>query len=140
MTARTPARISPADRQDPETGGLTVAEAAAHLGVTPDAVRRRLHRGTLAGEKTSDGQWRVSLPEQTPGHDPGDRQDTARTPSGPDSATVRSPLADEIVAGYEARIREMGADLTFLRAELESRTEEIRRRDHIIAGLVDQAR
>jgi hypothetical protein len=44
------------------------------------------------------------------------------------------------VAGYEALLADMGADIVFLRSELEARTEEIRRRDHIIAGLVGRVR
>jgi hypothetical protein len=32
----------------------------------------------------------------------------------------------------------MGADIAFLRSELEARTEEIRRRDHIIAGFIER--
>ena len=51
----------PGDRQDAAPAGATVAEAAARLGVTPDAIRRRLHRGTLAGAKTAEGEWRISV-------------------------------------------------------------------------------
>ena len=135
---------APADRPDASTGGFTVAEAAARLGVTPDAVRRRLHRGTLAGDKTDTGEWRVWLPEQSPEQRqdarPDARHDTARTPPAPDETTARTGLAAEMVTGYEVRLAEMSENIAFLRSELESRTEEIRRRDHIIAGLVESVR
>lgn len=129
-------------------GGYTVAEAAARLGVTPDAIRRRLHRGTLAGDKTDDGQWRVWLPDLDPERDPeqppgpvtGERHDAARTPPDARQDAARTAPAPDLVASYEARLMEMGADVAFLRAELEARTEEIRRRDHIIAGLVERIR
>jgi excisionase family DNA binding protein len=52
--------------------GVTVAEAAAILGVSVDVVRKRLQRGTLAGEKQGR-TWLVTL-----------RQDTDRTPTGRD--------------------------------------------------------
>ena len=125
------ARTDPGVRQDAAPEGLTVAETSARLGVTPDAVRRRLHRGTLAGAKTADGEWRVWLPERAaPGADAGDRQDTARMP--PAEAPV------DLILVYEARLTGLREDLAFLRNELTARTEEIRRRDHIIAGLVER--
>lgn len=49
---------------------VTVAEAASILGVSVDAVRKRLQRGTLAGGKEGN-TWYVLL-----------RQDVDRTPTG----------------------------------------------------------
>ncbi len=123
------------NRQDAAPAGLTVAEVATRLGVTPDAVRRRLHRGTLAGAKTADGEWRVWLPEPeggdwSPGSETGDRQDATRTAPG-------EPPAD-LIAVYEGRLAEMREDLVFLRNELTARTEELRRKDHIIAGFIER--
>lgn len=42
---------------------VTVAEAAAILGVSEDVVRKRLQRGTLAGEKQGR-TWLVTLQEE----------------------------------------------------------------------------
>jgi excisionase family DNA binding protein len=53
---------------------VTVAEAAAILGVSVDVVRKRLQRGTLAGEKQGR-TWLVTLQQDN-------RQDTDRTPTG----------------------------------------------------------
>ena len=122
--------MGPGGRQDAAPEGLTVAEAAGRLGVTPDAVRRRLHRGTLAGAKTVDGEWRVWLPEPAPGEETGGRQDAAGTPPG--------EAPGDLIPAYEARLAEMREDLAFLRNELTARTEEIRRRDHIIAGFIER--
>jgi hypothetical protein len=117
--------MPPAARQDTDPGGLTVAEAAAQLEVTPDAVRRRLHRGTLAGVKASDGQWRVWLPEQPPGHAPGpapgERQDIARTP----------PAQDALIARLES-------ENAYLRVTLDAEIEARRRADHLVAGLMER--
>ena len=55
---------------------VTVAEAAAILGVSEDVVRKRLQRGTLAGEKQGR-TWLVTLQQDN-------RQDTDRTPTGRD--------------------------------------------------------
>ena len=43
--------------------GVTVHEAAAALGLSEEAVRARLRRGTLDGWKADDDTWRVRLPE-----------------------------------------------------------------------------
>src|SRR5829696_8659645 len=40
---------------------VTVSEAAARLGITPDAVRQRIRRGTIEYEKTADGRYYVYL-------------------------------------------------------------------------------
>lgn len=68
---------------------VDVAEAARRLGVTPDAIRARLHRGTLKGEKV-DGQWRVRLPAQE--NDQRDRFEPTGTQQDTDSqATGQDP-------------------------------------------------
>ena len=46
---------------------VTVAEAAAILGVSEDVVRKRLQRGTLAGEKQGR-TWLVTLRQDATGH------------------------------------------------------------------------
>ena len=48
---------------DPERSGVTVQEAANTLGISEVAVRARLRRGTLEGEKIGD-VWRVHLPAE----------------------------------------------------------------------------
>ncbi len=88
MTRPDVAGSGPGDRQDATPEGLTVAEAAARLAVTPDAIRRRLQRGTLAGAKTVDGGWRVWLPVDEAGAPPGRRQDTARRGARSGGSTV----------------------------------------------------
>jgi hypothetical protein len=61
---------------------VSVAEAARRLGVTPDAIRSRLHRGTLEGEKVA-GAWRVVMPAENPPSPPtGERQDADGMPTG----------------------------------------------------------
>ena len=133
-----PAMIAPGPRQDTPASGLTVAEAAARLGVTPDAVRRRLHRGTLAGEKTEDREWRVWLPEPVPETAPGDaRPDAARTspepasmPPGPDTTPpTRSPADQELIDVLQSEVQD-------LRARLDAESEARRRADHLVANLM----
>jgi hypothetical protein len=103
-----------------QTAGQTtvpIVEAAARLGISVDAVRKRIQRGKLIGHKTDQG-WTVVWIE------PDIRPDSVQT-GVPDQSAVIVRLESEV---------------DFLRAELSDRTEEIRRRDHIIAGLVESLR
>ena len=124
---------APGDRPLAATGGVSVAEAAARLGVTTDTVRRRLHRGTLAGDKTEEGQWRVWLPEPVLEVEidivPGDRQDIARlVPGSPTMPPGRSPADTELIETLQAAV-------TDLRTRLDAESEARRRADHIILEL-----
>ena len=42
--------------------------AADKIGISPDAVRKRIERGTLEGYKDS-GRWKVYLPDSEPDND-----------------------------------------------------------------------
>jgi DNA-binding transcriptional MerR regulator len=43
---------------------VSVSVAASRLGVTPDAVRQRIRRGTIEYQKTEDGRYYVYLTPQ----------------------------------------------------------------------------
>ena len=58
MIDRRPTVAQPSTDRPPIVDRLTVAEAAARLGISSDAVRSRLNRGTLEGRKEADG-WVV---------------------------------------------------------------------------------
>jgi hypothetical protein len=68
------------------TEAIDVLEAARRMGVTPDAVRARLRRGTLEGYRDNSGNWRVVLNDTTP--------DT--TPDTPEPARLMEALEDHI--------------------------------------------
>jgi len=86
-----------AGRQD----GIPIAEAAARLGLSAEAVRKRLQRGTLHGYKDDDGGWFV-LPGDL--HGTAGRQDTVRTDRQDDGRTprpdVRTPPEEPLEAAY----------------------------------------
>jgi len=115
--------------------GITIVEAASWLGVTPETVRKRLHRGVLPGYKI-DGQWVVQLPKQ--------EQDTSQTApptkqgSQPDTSRPEQDARQDIPhPAYERLLERLESENGFLRDELTARTEELRRKDHIIAALTD---
>jgi excisionase family DNA binding protein len=105
---------------------VSLAEAAQRLGISYDAARRRIARGTLPAVKVGE-RWFVAAPDAGPAPDPlpNTSPDPRPDVTGPAPDVVISILQDEV---------------GFLRSELESRAEEIRRRDHIIAGLVESMR
>jgi hypothetical protein len=97
---------------------LTVHEAAKVLGITPEAVRGRIQRGTLLKEKAEDGTVYVRLTADQ-------MRSTADEPSDeslPDSALV-------------AQLKERIEHLTQIIA---TRDEEIRRRDTILITMAQR--
>lgn len=93
---------------------FTVPEAADHLGLSQDAVRKRIKRHTIEHERDHDGRVFVFLDAATTEQD--DDQDRDR---------------DELVESYRDQIE-------YLRAQIDARTEELRRKDHIIAALTER--
>jgi hypothetical protein len=97
--------------QDSGTLKVTIREAAARLGVTEAAIRKRIQRGSLDKEMGQDGRVYVSL-------------DLSQDKSHPESQ-VES----------EALVESLQDQITFLRIQLDVRAEEIQRRDVIISQL-----
>ena len=97
--------------QDSGTLRVTIREAAARLGVTEAAIRKRIQRGSLGKEMGQDGRVYVSL-------------DLSQDKSHPESQ-VES----------EALVESLQDQIAFLRTQLDVRAEEIQRRDVIISQL-----
>jgi hypothetical protein len=110
---------------------MTVQEAASALGITVEAVRGRMHRGKYGREKGEDGRVYVVL---TPDQLANGRERSASR-SGPTEAPVgpnlgeRSSTVREWSAEGVDLVEDLRNHIAFLRAELESRNEEIRRRE-----------
>ncbi len=92
------------------TRRVTLKEAAAILGVSKEAVRKRVIRKTLRSDMGADGRRYVYL--DTGGDEPPTHE-------------------------HDALISEMQERLAFLERELDVRTEEIRRRDTIIMNMTE---
>ena len=93
---------------------LTVAQAATRLGVTQDAIRKRISRNTIDYDQDPDGRIHVYV----------------------DSSKIGQDKSSD--ASTEKLVEVQHQEIEFLRRQLETRTEEIRRRDSIIAGLTQR--
>jgi hypothetical protein len=114
--------VDQSNDRTPSYQSVPVSEAARILGISPEAVRARIQRGTLHREKGSDGTVYVRLDaDQMRSY--GDRsEDTTADESGDQTRLVDS----------------LEEQASFLRAELVTRNEELRRKDHIIAALTER--
>ena len=108
---------------DKRDEGTTVAEAARVLGITEGAVRKRVERGKLAAERTTDGRLIVHL----------ERDTTATDTTAPD--TTRQSRGDRYTRGLEAEVEYLRR---LLEDEREARTEERRRHDTLMAQLMQR--
>jgi hypothetical protein len=89
---------------------VDVKQAAEVLGISSEGIRQRIRRGSLESEKDTDGRVYVFLEEEA--------LDSTETERSADALITR--LEDEV---------------EFLRRELATRDEEIRRRDAIMLSL-----
>ncbi len=103
----------------------TVEEAAKILDTSENAVRKRIERGTLASEKVDGVRYVLLLDSDMPQH----VKDTAG-----DSATGMS--GD--LALMQAHLDSMQEQVGYLKAVIQTRDEELRRKDHIIAALTER--
>jgi hypothetical protein len=118
------------DANQPATNRrVTVFEAADILGISPEAVRARIKRGTLDKEKGPDGTVYVRLDATQ------ERRDADGTGDG---------TSDLVLT-----IERLDSEVQFLRAELARRDEEMRRReerhaeearrkDHLLAAALER--
>jgi hypothetical protein len=88
---------------------MTYTEAAARLGVTPEAVRRRAFRSNWARQPGNDGRTRVRVPEDAP---------VTRSPTA-------LPDTPALVLALEAHIATLKTDIERLTAELAAERAEL---------------
>lgn len=109
---------------------VTIQDAARLMGISEGAVRKRVDRGTLESEKGDDGRVYVRLP--------------VRRDNGVDAGVYGrvdgEPRVE--VEAYEALVEDLRGQVDYLRDELrherEEHTEESRRKDHLLAALMQR--
>ena len=117
--------------------GVDIAEAAKIFGISIEATRKRVQRGYLKGYKV-DGRWYVVLDLQD--NESRTCPDDEAELSGTESKNVHDKNEDVkgVVLAYQQMFESLQGEISFLRNELSARTEENRRKDHIIAGLTQR--
>jgi hypothetical protein len=103
---------------------VTVDEAARHLGLTVDAVRKRVQREQIAYEKDEAGRVRIILDEGETLQD-----------EGPDTTGQGAGAVAELVEELRDRVHYLER---VLEDEREARTEERRRHDTLMAQLMQR--
>jgi hypothetical protein len=94
---------------------MTVADAAERLGITKEAVRKRISRGTLRSDKDTDGTVHVYIP-------------SSGTPSGTASEVIGR---DELVEALRDQIED-------LRRERDEWREQARVADRLLAAALER--
>jgi hypothetical protein len=91
--------------------------AAGRLGISPDATRKRIERGSLTGEKRS-GRWYVQLP------DPDASPDAAKPDDSGQPDATRTPL-DAVPDMTRELIDQLRSENQFLRDQLDHSRREL---------------
>jgi hypothetical protein len=114
---------------------LEISEAARILGISTEAVRKRIKRGSLKAQKNGDGQWLVILDEArlaTAARDNGG--DSAQT----DAASVATTM--NLVRSSAAIEETLRDEIDVLRDEVGFLREEISRLETIIVSLTQNVK
>lgn len=118
---------------------VTTQEAAEALGISVEAVRARVRRGTLSREKAADGTVYVLLDaDQTPQKVDPSTGRFRREASGSSEISGEGAPTDDRTRSDDATIEALREQIAMLRSEIEDRKEEARRKDAIIMALTQR--
>jgi hypothetical protein len=112
--------------EDVSVERLSVGEAAQALGVTRDAIHKRISRGSIEYEKGEDGRFYVFVDSSTSGLD-------SSTDTSKDESKVEA--LERLIQNQQDRIAFLER---MLEEEREVRTEERRRHDTLMAQLMQR--
>lgn len=101
----------PDDRPPTTPAWVTIDDAAARLDITVNAVRQRIKRGTLQGEKRG-GAWYVSLETVTSG-----RTDQPPTDKTTDRPTTPTTAPDALIVQLQSEVAYLRSELTAAREQ-----------------------
>ena len=115
---------------DPTTDPITVtvADAAKLLGLSTEAVRMRVKRGTLASTRVAGTVYvLLSQPNAGPNGQPN---------GGPNAQPNGGP--NDRPNDQTALVRSLEDQVAYLRRQLATRDEELRRKDHLLAAALER--
>ncbi|MGQ9676740.1 MAG: helix-turn-helix domain-containing protein [Chloroflexota bacterium] len=126
----------------PSEEGVPIAEAARLLGLSTEAVRKRIARHSLRGYKRGR-QWYVLLDAELSGPSAalsghssltsgqsGGKPDQNGLPSGQSGPSENN--------AYQMLVDTLRDEIAFLRQQLQAREEELRRKDTLMASLTQR--
>jgi glutathione S-transferase len=101
---------------------LTLIEAGQVLGISPDAVRMRIKRGSMQAEKDAEGRWLVWVDvEQAAAEREAEREPGAAGEREPEREGELSAEALQArVAVLEARLEAIESERDFLRKQVDT--------------------
>jgi excisionase family DNA binding protein len=118
---------------------MTVPEAATRLGISAEAVRARIHRGTLEHTKEGGTVYVLLTRHDVRHYDTRTHYDAERAHHNDDARTHHNAV---IPAEAVRRLEDHNADLKDqvenLQRELEVRNDELRRKDHLLAAALER--
>jgi hypothetical protein len=118
-----------ADTTPDNTQRFTVAKAADLLGITAEAVRQRIRRGTLPSEKDKSGNVFVFLDAR--------KYQAPRQPH--DDATQHDgDYTNDATFDYTELVDALRDQVSSLKEEVEAWREETRRKDHLLAAALER--
>ena len=94
---------------------MTLTDAGAALGISPDAVRMRVKRGTMRGEKDAEGRWLVWV--NTEGAEAEHEPEREPEPGEQSAEALRARIGE-----LERRLEELSEERDFLRTQLNNLT------------------
>jgi excisionase family DNA binding protein len=103
----------------------TVEEAAKLLGTSENAIRKRIERGTLHSEKVEGVRYVLLVDGNMPEH-------------ATDAAGGSASDMSHDMALMQAHLDSMQEQVGYLKSVVQTRDEELRRKDHIIAALTER--
>jgi hypothetical protein len=115
---------------------VTVADAANLLGLSTEAVRMRVKRGTLSSTKIAGTVYvLLEQPNEGPNDKPNARPNTRTTERPNSRPNVEPPSLVTSLREHNADLREQ---IEHLRRELDTRNDELRRKDTIIMAMTQR--
>ncbi len=107
---------------------MDISEVAGRLGITPEAVRKRVARGSMEATK-QDGRWYVSVDEQAGNEQAGKISPTAAETPRPDLQDARESVPDvvrqdqddknRLIEALQGQVRSQGEELDARRREVQ---------------------
>jgi hypothetical protein len=111
-------RDGPQDGPGHQSIRLSVPQAAERLGITQDAVRKRIKRGYIEWEKDEDGRLYVWV----------NPAETAKETSSETSSETSKDVDDAVLLDY----------VETLKGRIQHLEEESRRKDHLLAAALER--